>query len=409
MTNKLLSLVFVCFCIMTSCVQPQKTFPVNEIEQSLLVENEIHEINLESQFESTDEKMRLSDAVCEVEYINLETTDQSLLPPILRVEVFDENIFVSEKILESVYMFSRKGEFIHKLGRIGQGPGEYVLGRSFSCNDSLIFIQTNWLGKIRVYNWRDNTYKNDILNTEQVGDVYTLSNNTVCALFGGVLVDYVFTALVMTNQGDTISYLRPDLDIESLKKISKNALANGTCAWQTKETLNVYEFNNDTIYKITSSGIFPRYILNLGKFKMPEITFYNHKIRFKEEPNYFTVRSFTESKDFLYIYFNYKKQDWYAQYDKMNGKTKFWQLRCDPDYGSGFYNDIDGGPLVYFRHIKGDYLWRTIDYELAKDYLTKEHFSSMEAKFPEKQAELIKLIGGLKEDDNPILAIYKLK
>lgn len=391
-------------------MQEKKIFHKNETEQVLLSDNEVHEINLESQFKSTDDKMRLSDAVCDVEYIKLETINQSLLPFITRVEVSGDFVFLSESPFNNVFMFNKEGGFIRKLGKIGQGPGEYALGRSFACNDSLIYIQTNWLNKIRIYSWKDNSYKNDIYNTDDVSNIYALSNNVVCALVTrGAQIERIFTALVITNNNDTISYLCPDLNFESLRKSSKHVLTNGINSWQTKDYVNVYEFNNDTIYKITASGIFPRYTLRLGKYKMPETIFYNLNERFKEEPGYFSIYSFAESKDFLYIKFNYEKQDWYVQYDKINSTTKFWKLRNDPDYGSGFYNDIDGGPIVFLRHIKGDYLWRTIDYELAQEYLTEEHFSSMEVKFPEKQAELIKLIKELKEDDNPILALYKLK
>lgn len=87
----------------------------------------------------------------------------------------------------------------------------------------------------------------------------------------------------------------------------------------------MYEFHNDTIYKITSSAISPRYILNLGKYKMPEETFYDDKIRFKEEYKYFTVRAFTESTDFIYIYFNYqeKTSNWYTRYNKKMAKLNF--------------------------------------------------------------------------------------
>lgn len=412
MTKKLISLLLICFCITNSCVQSNKVPPVTEVEPFLLAENEVHEIDIESNLTITDGRMLLSDAVCDVEYIKLETTNESVLPPIPRIYVTDDYIVVSEGILDYVYVFTRKGKFVRKIGRIGSGPGEYLIARSFTCDDSLVYIQTNYLGKIMKYRLSDNSFRGSIpIESKTAQEIFVLPNNRMSTYIGSAAyIDDIYTALLINMQGDTIDYLRPNIDIDQLKKKARHVLTEQLVSWQTKDQVNVYEFNNDTIYGISSSGIFPRYKLDLGKYKMSEDVFYDLKVRFKEEPNCITIRTGIECSDYIYMSFNYQEDLWCAQYNKNNGKIKCWKGKKDDAFIFPFHNDVDGGNKVFtVNQIRGGYLGSRIDYDVVDEYLTPEHFAKSEVKFPEKQAELIRLIKELKEDDNPILALYKLK
>lgn len=405
LVKKIIILSFSLFIM--SCGQPTQAESNKETQEN---SKDIKIIDLESNFKVTDEKMKLSDAVCDVEYIKLETTDESVLPSVSRLLITNKHILISAWTFEYIYMFDRKGKFIRKIGKFGEGPGEFSVGICFTADDSIAYIRSNWAGKILKYRLNDNKYTGAVpVNAEFIEKIYYLSDNTISLHKEGGPIKNMLTAIVLNTKGDTISYLSPNIDKEKYEKLS--ARSKGLPCWQTKEQVNTYELNNDTIYSITKSGIKPRYILNLGKYKMPEKLLYDNKNRFNEEHKYFTIRAFTESNDFLYIYFNYqdKTNSWYAQYNKKTENIKFWKKKSDPNYGSGCYNDIDGGPEVIVRNIKGDYVWFPITPQMVEEYLTPENISKKNVLFPEKKAELIKFTQGLKEDDNPIIALYKLK
>lgn len=383
----------------------------SQAEKQENISENLKTIDLASNFKLENEKMKLSDVVSNVEYIKLETTDESVIPNAVRLKTTDKYILVSDWVFEYIYLFNKEGKFIRKIGQLGQGPRQYRLGISYTANDSIAYIQTNWLGKIMKYRLSDNSFAGEI-PAKNTKEIYLLPNNNIVAVLrAGNDIKKIFTALIMNNKGDTIAYKKPYINIERIQKSYPENYLGELISWQTKGQICIYEFNNDTIYSIRKSEIKPRYVLKLGKYKMPEEIFYSGQNRFKEEEKYFTIRGFTECENFLYIRFSYQgdTNSWFAQYNKKNENIKFWKHKINPSYGSGCYNDIDGGPMVIARTDKENHTWSPITYEMGEEYLTPEHFAKMEVLFPEKKAELQNLLKSMKEDDNPIIVLYKLK
>jgi hypothetical protein len=64
--------------------------------------------------------------------VKLETTDNSLIGEVSKVEVVNDRIIVlDERDSESVFMFDGQGNFIRQIGRKGRGPGEYTNAVNF--------------------------------------------------------------------------------------------------------------------------------------------------------------------------------------------------------------------------------------------------------------------------------------
>ena len=76
----------------------------------------------------------------------------------------------------------------------------------------------------------------------------------------------------------------------------------------------------------------------------------------------------------------------------------------------GITNDIDGYNLSLsgFRYIDDRHFVRFVTPDNA-DEIKKIVTESTNVKFPEKRQQLLELIDSMGPDDNPILAIYKLK
>ena len=93
-------------------------------------------------------------------------------------------------------------------------------------------------------------------------------------------------------------------------------------------------------------------------------------------------------------------KSWSQSSDKIGG----WFALDTP----GITNDIDGGVNIGgFRYIDDRHVYSIIDVVQA-DKL-KATIKDAKVKFPENKAELMRLLDEMGEDDNPIIAIYKLK
>jgi len=63
-----------------------------------------------------------------IKFVKLELTDdnESLIGTIDKVIVYDERIYILDLITHSLFVFDMEGHYLHKITRIGQGPGEYT-------------------------------------------------------------------------------------------------------------------------------------------------------------------------------------------------------------------------------------------------------------------------------------------
>ncbi len=63
----------------------------------------------------------------EIQFVLLETNTNCLLDnDISKIEVFDNNIFISD--YKYIFRFDLNGKYIQRIGKIGKGPGEYIKG-----------------------------------------------------------------------------------------------------------------------------------------------------------------------------------------------------------------------------------------------------------------------------------------
>ena len=84
--------------------------------------DDLFTISVESADKST---LFLSDISEDIEAIELELTDNSLLSPLVKKVCYTEEYIIVGGITEkNIWLFNRNGKFIRQIGSIGQGPGE---------------------------------------------------------------------------------------------------------------------------------------------------------------------------------------------------------------------------------------------------------------------------------------------
>ena len=183
-------------------------------------------------------------------------------------------------------------------------------------------------------------------------------------------------------------------------------------SWLYRGRSNVYSFINDTIYGITCDSIFPRYHLSLGKYKLPSGRYDpTHDYGWGD---FVLMQSVYETKEFLFLKFWFDKKLWFSRYDKKTEKIDSWeQTPFKAHYwmildAPGITNDIDGSQSFKDFYNVGE---NCFHFAITPDNLdqVRRNITEAKVKFPEKQAELLKFLDEMGEDDNPIIAFYKLK
>lgn len=85
----------------------------------------IHHVDIEPQ------EIAVEDLFDRIEVVPLETNDSSLIYYIYNSCVSDSDIYIQDFRAMVVYRFGADGKFKNRIGRIGQGPGEFTLAYGF--------------------------------------------------------------------------------------------------------------------------------------------------------------------------------------------------------------------------------------------------------------------------------------
>ena len=375
-------------------------------DNALPVEETFKDIDLANNLKDCGKPLLLSDIVKDVEYVKLETQDNILVGDIKQLKRTEKFVFIYSRNQRHVMMFDTSGKFIRKIGHVGQGPGEIANIHCFTVSDSLVFIYPfGHNGSLIGYDMRDNRF------VRRISLKRPAFHSNMIDVMGDYLVYYpgtvpngneriFITACVVNGKGETLMEQIPYLSSgdKEIVQLSSDP------SWLYRGRSNVYSFINDTIYGITCDSIFPRYHLSLGKGTFEWCRVYKNK---KEESVY-------ETKEFLFLKFWFDKKLWFSRYDKKTEKIDSWeQTPFKAHYwmildAPGITNDIDGSQSFKDFDNVGE---NCFHFAITPDNLdqVRRNVTEAKVKFPEKQAELLKLLDEMGEDDNPIIAFYKLK
>lgn len=419
----------------------------SKVKENEAVVEDKKEIVLFDQLDNQVESLLLSDAACEIDIIPLETTDECLFRKIFNLYVSEKNIFLNSG--KSVFQFDRSGKYIRSISRIGQGPSEinYCQGIGIDELNRLIYLASGFSAdnQIKVF-----TFDNVYVKTIQVANPGAwLSSNSVT----GENSNYTFykgrhiirrmlpsqdgepglwQLSIRNIDGGEIAVFTDPCNVNYQQEFMQKAydLTNLDIRWganspilnRYKEQLNCLFDSNDTIYTLNEVDniLEARYFLVCGERpSFAEIRMLGKNMKFFE---YLFVTEIIESKDYLYLIsekddYAYlskvDKQSGYIESIKKKGEIKQSQMlnnaysrRCmSPE----FVNDLCGG-LGFFPDYQDEDHW-IMSYS-AEDLLNKidlKELKNSKVLLPEKRDQLVRVIENLKEDDNQVLIVAKLK
>jgi hypothetical protein len=348
----------------------------------------------------------LSEIAESIDYIPLES--RFFVQHIMKIICADSFLVVAN-YPEGLHLYSKKGDFLNKIGKRGNGPGEYQYGTSFTIDNKnkLIYIldRNNNIFKYDFYNNFLDALPIDHLHGYFRDIEFYNGHLFLFETINNGFAKYKWVEIDTT--GNTIS-IQPN----SIPTFECNIGFRSDCSYKTENSLVYWDKYNDTIFQIKDENINVRYLWDKWKTRLPR----ENITPAQYENFYFDPWNIIESKDFLFIYYYENKHYCTAFLNKE--KEQFYIVNKSKDEddrycGPGFTNDIDGGlnfaPMENYVSPEGEYL---IGWEFAyklKNHVNHESFIHAKPKFPEKKKELEKLANSLNENDNPVLMLVKLK
>ncbi len=374
------------------------------------------------------ENLNLSDIADSIVYIPLETVDGHPLKDISFSAFFGNDIFVYGGTRTGLLRFNGKGKFLNEVGSVGSGSQDYYPGSEFSITDNpqRVFILTKFDPR-KILELDFNGYYIDqfLMTSLNDGDFEAISAEHFLLLTGsayeGIKFNPQFLACIRDKENNTLSYVKhPFLAIEpeaSGRRYVHGAAISGK--YFENKPLFFDEFSPDTVYSVSDTDIYPRYILDKGPEGMPVLINYSEE-RFSEPGKYLypVPASMAETPNYFHIIFIYRiTRTWHHTIRRSGTITTmsspFDTTGPDRSFPPTFRNDIDGGlSVVPGKSNREGNVWSYFLHSgYLKNTLTDEHFHRAEAKSPEKRDALRKMIDSLGTSDNTlvIMAVYLKK
>lgn len=394
-----------------------------------------HVISLEASIARPADALKASDYFSSVEYIPLETPDSALISSSPSFLLHKGRLYVLNSSGRCMVFDAQTGQFVRMIGNRDKGPQGYSGSQGawidpnrdeinfrdwnqawirFGLNgefrgkqdipaevrggctatyldkDNWVVYPTNFMGPLpfrlayvdkagEAVKTFPMVYRPDTLKLEAIQSI---------SVFGGEQAEKRFGNT--SEKGMVIVGQEPDREIVYI--------SGQPVFWHFQGNTWFKESFCDTIYRLTADGMMADRVLDLGKYRLsPED---NSSVSARKEHT--TVDQVTESDRFLLFSYWFKPEEDYKPYrgilDKETGKVE------TAGYNAGFKNDLNGF-MDFYPSLQ---VWE----ESCAYLVTPLQIQAWFEENPEKSEALepgIRQLKALKEDDNPVLVVMKMK
>lgn len=369
----------------------------------------------------------ISEIADNIEYIFLESTNESVLGSIRDAKFSKDYIFIEAYGTPRLIQFDRNGSFIRYIGRIGNGPAEYNGMREFSIDEErrLIYIQSNWVRNILVYSFEGKYVKTIKINRDDTAIVWSRDSLFMC--FSKPYIGnekYVFTEI--NSNGKIFQTVKNYSLWKDPPPFGRSMSYPGqNFFYRLNNRLQFKGIYNDTIYTYDSNNkIIPKLFIDLKEYKLPDEMIFERGLVRRIPTKYFWI-GVNESSRYVFIFYcAYDSDDsqghgapvaGYMIYDKTTSagnalRNKEGKMIRFNEIGEwGFKNDVDGGPEMIPEYTNDSLALHFISSLELKKYLASDKFLKSTPKYMDKKEMLINQMKDLRESDNDVLMVVKLK
>jgi hypothetical protein len=314
----------------------------------------------------------LSELADNFEVVRLETNDRCLIKEIWKVFVTDNHIGILEHDGKPYKLFDRKGNFISQIGRIGQGPSEYISIIHSSIDEAnrrvylMPFMRAN---KLLCYDFNGNPQNPIPLHFERLDKASFYIDKGIVTVFSMPINNKKVFVFQQNMKGEVIH------SIPATENMQADDYNGEIFTSYNKGVFSVHYTAIDTLfhYNPKSNQLIPMY---RTIFKKEAYAAYrnlpNHYITLFSSPPHIIV-------------------------DKRTKKAVYYKAK----------NDFLGGLDVSYFQSNNDYLVVVCEaFKLLEDMGKNINHSGLPKDVRDRMKKLLDSVG---EDDNPILVIGKLK
>ncbi len=400
MRTKLLIILVTVFC---SCGRKS----TNEANNA----DAVIKIDLLSEPES--ENIKVSDIATAIEYIPLQTNEGALIKTITKIVACDNKIYIRNRY-DDILCFSKEGNFLYNLNKIGRGPGEYTFIRDFdisSDNKTLVVLSS---GNIIVFNNTGAEFVfNKSINLKQPFpskiSMIPGINNILLAIDPFTGAEQSLSILINTD-GDTLNYIPNHYMFAKVDKHMQ--MINESLHYKFENSVCFKEEFSDTVFFVNkeSDRFQPRLIFDShGKGFLPRIRYDKEYAKSHSGENYWVYLIIETPRFIIYTYEHNKTRN-KMLFDKLvNKKFKIGQQNLGEDFKSTLKDDINGGPAYDPTFCSESKVYSSVDAITLKKYVAGEEFVKAKVNDLKKKEALKKLADSLKVTDNPVLIVVSPK
>lgn len=359
----------------------------------------------------TEKKIKISDVVEDISYVKLETDTSCLIGEVdFLIPLEDRFIIADARKAKAVYMFSREGKFMGKIGRLGQGPEEYT---------HIIDVKADPVGK-RVMIVDVSGAKMYTFDGKYAGTVKIPGRKAGFISGGEMIASYMDYKPAASGDGrkflpnivvsDASTGERVDSGAFYPSWVNRNSIASAVYSavdFRTAGELVMFSFS-DTLYSVSENGIRPAYLFYYNDGHQEKMTRYLEETRDSKDMlanfdkymalNTEKVYKVLATEDVVYIYL--VKGDNKVNYSVacLYYPAAGTLLRAVGNHSPLYDSDMDEFYDGYFVAADRDSFYSVIPADAA-DYFKDEDLG----------AEALKVKQALSPDDNPVIVVSRMK
>jgi hypothetical protein len=363
-------------------------------------------------------ELKLSDFVESIELIPLETTEESLIGNMSRIESTPSLYYIGMGQwgpAEQILVFRKDGTYLTKIDKKGPGPNEYTTLWDYRADKNSNLIVSG-MHKIFMYDFqRDSFYLTH--NIEAISPIIApiIDDDILLYLRGGGFLskektEHDDTFLRLKANGETSTFFQPTE--EQYKRMRYFTVRNFSSS--EGKIYFSYAFC-DTIFEIRNDQLYPVYAIDFGSKKLPADIFkdapgateMNRKLTAHQGVR--TIGVFYITPHYVYFSFGTTQRIFYrAFYYPATKKVLMGNTFIDDMFFVGSKIDLNSIGV----HFEGEYMLCSVQppvlldrYQEAKERLDETEWDA----FCEKHPRLVSVCENLTSDDNPVLLKIKIK
>lgn len=332
-------------------------------------------------------------------FIKLETNDKCLIGTVSQAEEHGDVFYLLDAfITKTIYAFDNQGKFISTVGRVGNGPGEYVIPSSFFVDAKKQNICVIDVEQQKIIGYSLDGYRlafEKKLPFSSSAIKYLKDGNIVCYNQEYQTGEPLYN-LIVTDNGFNVK-----------KKMMEQEFVSGYKMGMTRklysvgEQISAYTHQMPFLYRVESDTIVPAYEFKFGSYQIAPLDFLmkegadnKNYIPALMESGYINFFEVYESERMLCVPYYVDKTMFYGWYDKKESEVYNYNL-------DEMSNSLQSGSFSSPIGTTSDGRFISL--------LRTEQLLDMKNEGTKIVGELAVLIEQSKEDDNPILLLCKEK